>query len=76
MRCRSAPALTPGRSGLTPSAEGVVPREVKGGLAFRFGFVPLLGTDAAEKENVNGRVVPNGKDGPVIELDAPAWFKP
>ena len=45
---------------------------VKGGYVIRFGYVPYLGTSAAETDYVNARVV----DGHAIEIDLPPWFKP
>jgi hypothetical protein len=45
---------------------------VKGGYVIRFGFVPYLGTSAAETDYVAARIV----DGHSIEIDLPPWFKP
>ncbi len=44
---------------------------VRGGATFRFGYVPYLGDDAAEKEFIGVRIHNDG-----FELDLPAWFKP
>lgn len=42
-----------------------------GGLVFVFGYVPMLGDDAAEVERVPVKAV---KDG--FEIELPPWFKP
>jgi hypothetical protein len=40
-----------------------------GAVSMRFGFVPMLGHDAAEKEDVDVRQVEGG-----FEIDLPQWF--
>lgn len=54
-------------------AGGAGAKMLKGSVGFHFGFVPMLGTDAADKEFVEAKLLP-GKD-PVFELIAPPWFK-
>lgn len=51
-------------------AGGVAPRILKGGAVFRFGFCPMLGSDAAEKEFVAVKSIDGG-----FEIELPAWFK-
>jgi hypothetical protein len=52
---------------------GAVTRSrMKGSFSISFGFVPMLGEDAAAKEFVAIRAVQGGG----FEIDAPAWFKP
>ncbi len=60
-----------GKLRIMRNANGVKPTKVRAGaLVFHFGYVPMLGDDAAEKEFVIVKQVENG-----FELDAPAWFK-
>jgi len=40
-----------------------------GAVSMRFGFVPMLGHDAADKESVEVRQVDGG-----FEIDLPVWF--
>lgn len=62
-----------GRLRIVPvSGGGVRARSIRSGLTFFFGHIPLLGADAAEKEFVEARALPDGKG---FELDLPAWFK-
>ncbi len=49
---------------------GVLATHLKGGIVFRFGYVPMLGQDAAEKEFVAVKSIGDG-----FEIDLPAWFK-
>lgn len=42
----------------------------RGGVTLRFGFVPMLGNSAAEKEEIEIRPIDLG-----FEFDLPAWFK-
>jgi hypothetical protein len=61
-----------GRARLMPSDKGsVTPRELRGGLAFRFGYVPLLGNAIADREYVDVKALPGGG----FEIALPAWFK-
>ena len=60
-----------GKARISPAVKGVVPTHFLHGLVFRFGYVPMLGTDAAEKEFVAVKAI--GKDG--FEIDLPPWFK-
>ena len=41
-----------------------------GGVLLRFGYVPMLGLDQAEREQLDFRA-----DGDGFEFDLPAWFK-
>jgi hypothetical protein len=41
-----------------------------GGILLRFGYVPMLGADAAEREELDFRAV-----GGNFEFDLPLWFK-
>lgn len=59
-----------GKARISPATDGVAAKHLKGGLVFRFGYVPMLGSDAAEKE-----FVPVKYTGGNFELDLPAWFK-
>ncbi|MBN8965845.1 MAG: hypothetical protein J0H89_10810 [Rhizobiales bacterium] len=56
---------------LPDTSDGVLAKHLKGGLVFRFGYVPMLGEDSAEKEFVPVKAL--GKDG--FEITLPAWFK-
>ncbi len=62
-----------GKARLLPAANGngVTPRELKGALAFRFGYVPLLGDSVADREMVDVKALSGGG----FELTLPAWFK-
>jgi hypothetical protein len=51
---------------------GVTARFFKGSLVFRFGYVPLLGDDAAAREDLEG-ITPLVGQG--WEFVLPAWFK-
>ena len=63
-----------GKGRIVPTTSGGVQcKLLKGGAVFRFGFVPMLGTDAAEKEFVAVRQLPKSTGG--FEVDLPAWFK-
>lgn len=42
----------------------------EGSAVFNFGFVPLLGTDAADLDHVEVKPIQNG-----FEIDLPPWFK-
>ena len=60
-----------GKARIEPiTAGGVTPSIVKGGVTFRFGYVPMLGSDAAEKEFIEARATKTG-----FEIDLPPWFK-
>lgn len=64
-----------GKARIMPSATGVHGRILRAGsMAFRFGFVPMLGKDAADKEFVDVRTVMSDK-GMGFEIDLPPWFK-
>jgi hypothetical protein len=41
-----------------------------GGILLRFGYVPMLGADAAEREELDFRAA-----GENFEFDLPPWFK-
>lgn len=60
-----------GKIRLSPGKSGVKPSPLAGGYTFRFGYVPMLGSDSAEKDYFDGRLL----DGGTIEIDAPPWFK-
>lgn len=60
-----------GKARIVPATEGVKAMVRRGGATFRFGYVPMLGDDQAEKEFV---AVKATKDG--FEIVLPAWFKP
>jgi|GEM_PF-2223514 hypothetical protein len=61
-----------GKARLLPCDKGQVrPRELKGGLAFRFGYVPLLGNAIADREYVDVKALPGGG----FEIALPAWFR-
>lgn len=59
-----------GKARILPATDGVKPTLLKGGAIFRFGFVPMLGQDAAEKDFVAVKT-----HGAGFELELPAWFK-
>lgn len=59
-----------GKARILPAPEGVTARLLKGGITFRFGYLPMLGTDQAEREFVEARSIDGG-----FEIDLPAWFK-
>lgn len=56
---------------LPQSAPGVLAKHLKGGLVFRIGYVPMLGTDTAEKEFVPVKAL----TGNGFEITLPPWFK-
>jgi len=51
------------------NGEGSKVQVFSGCISLRFGYVPMLGHDAAEKEDVDVRQVPGG-----FEIDLPSWF--
>jgi hypothetical protein len=51
------------------NGEGSKVQVFAGSVSLRFGFVPMLGHDAAEKEDIDVRQVPGG-----FEIDLPSWF--
>lgn len=56
---------------IVENRDGTKGRVVRGGgLAFRFGHVPRLGTDAAAKEFVAVKAIDRG-----FEIALPEWFK-
>jgi hypothetical protein len=61
-----------GRARLTKAkSEGALAYMMRGGaILLRFGYVPMLGLDAAEREQLEFRA--NGEG---FEFDLPAWFK-
>lgn len=59
-----------GKARIVAGKDGVAPSIMKYFVAFRFGFVPTLGEDIADKEFVDSRPVDGG-----FEIDLPAWFK-
>lgn len=62
-----------GKARIAPTTQGgVLAKHLKGGLVFRFGYVPMLGDDSADKEFIAVKAI--GKD--TFELTLPAWFKP
>ena len=60
-----------GKARILPGAAGVAPSMCRYYIGFRFGFVPVLGDEIADRESVEGRPVDGG-----FEIDLPAWFKP
>lgn len=60
-----------GKARIVLGVNGVTPSVLKHFIAFRFGYVPMLGDEIADKEFVNGRAIDGG-----YEIDLPAWFKP
>lgn len=60
-----------GKARIIPGGAGVAPSTLKYCVVFRFGFVPMLGDEIADKEFINGRAIDGG-----YEIDLPAWFKP
>ena len=52
------------------NGEGSKVQVFSGCVSLRFGFVPMLGHDAAEKEDVEVRLCDGG-----FEIDLPVWFK-
>lgn len=52
------------------STGGGTAKEFKGAVTFRFGFIPMLGSDAAEKEFVISKPIRDG-----FEITLPPWFK-
>lgn len=64
-----------GKARVIFAATGPAMRQLKtGGASIRFGFVPMLGNDAAEKEFIGIRAIEHGGH-PAFELDLPKWFK-
>jgi hypothetical protein len=60
-----------GKAKLAKAKDGALARVLRGGaILLRFGYVPMLGIDPAEREAIEVR--PNG-DG--FEFDLPPWFK-
>lgn len=60
---------------IVPADVGVHARILAGGaMAFRFGYVPILGKDGAEKEDISVRSIVTEK-GAGFEFTLPAWFK-
>lgn len=53
----------------SPNGEGSKVQVFSGSVSLRFGFVPMLGHDAAEREDIDVRQVPGG-----FEIDLPSWF--
>jgi hypothetical protein len=51
------------------NGEGSLVAVFSGCVSLRFGFVPMLGHDAAEKEDIDVRRCDNG-----FEIDLPSWF--
>lgn len=62
-----------GRLRIVPDAKGIEPGKRMNFLTFSFGFVPMLGDEAAEKEFIDGKLLEGGAG---WELTLPAWFKP
>lgn len=60
-----------GKARIMPGRDGVIPTHFMHAWVFRFGFVPLLGHDAADKEQVDVKMI--GKD--TFEIALPKWFK-
>jgi hypothetical protein len=60
-----------GKARLLPSDKGIAPRDLKGGLVFRFGYVPMLGNNIADRELVEVKALAGGG----FEIALPAWFK-
>lgn len=61
-----------GKARIQPATgTGAAARALKGGLVFRFGYVPMLGDDSAEKEFVSVKALTNN----AFEIVLPAWFK-
>lgn len=48
-----------------------MPNMLKNAVAFRFGYVPMLGDEIADKEFVDGFAIDGG-----FEICLPPWFKP
>lgn len=64
-----------GLARIVPADVGVQARALRGGaLAFRFGYVPALGKDAADKDYVPISNITTSK-GPGFEIKLPDWFK-
>lgn len=61
-----------GKARLVKSAnhEGTKVQIFSGCVTLRFGYVPMLGHDAADKEDIDVRQVPEG-----FEIDLPEWFR-
>jgi len=53
----------------SPNGEGSRVQVFSGCVSLRFGYVPMLGHDAAEKEEIDVRQVEGG-----FEIDLPQWF--
>lgn len=60
-----------GRARIIPGKNGIAAIVLKNCVAFRFGFVPMLGDEIADKEFIDGHAIDGG-----FELALPAWFKP
>lgn len=59
-----------GKARIVPGKNGVRALQMKHCVGFRFGYVPKLGDEIADREYVEGRPVEGG-----YEIDLPAWFK-
>ncbi len=53
-----------------PGSVGVRATILKGGMVLRFGYVPMLGSSAAEKDMVEVKTIDDG-----FEITLPSWFK-
>lgn len=60
-----------GKARLVKDKYGIIAHVLRGGVTIRFGYVPRLGHDAAEKEEIDVRPLANGE----FEFDVPRWFK-
>lgn len=60
-----------GKARIVPGKAGISACVLKHAVAFRFGYVPMLGDEIADKEFVDGVAIDGG-----FELTLPAWFKP
>jgi hypothetical protein len=59
-----------GKAAIRPHADGVTASGFKNGFVLRFGFVPALGYDAADKEFVKFQATTDS-----LSIALPAWFK-
>lgn len=59
-----------GKARIVPGKNGISACMLKNAVAFRFGYVPMLGDEIADKEFVDGSAIEGG-----FELVLPAWFK-
>lgn len=60
-----------GKARIVPGKNGITANVLKNAVAFRFGYVPMLGDEIADKEFVDGAAIDGG-----FELTLPPWFKP